>query len=182
MVGILRDQGRRGDRHRPDRVPHACRARPIRRSASRWHGRVRLRGSSKPHPTASFITATEGPLGILARRHRAWRASTASLHHELSHQVSGIPLRARPGAAQSLGPTRIVRRFHNAGRGCMVATDVARTRPSAHAAFNNLLLLVARRRPRRCSGRAPEADLKLPRPCLPLRRPRRGGEEPARRS
>lgn len=62
--------------------------------------------------------ATEGPLGLLARRHclRAGHGFTTSYHTKFPEYVA-----ARFPVPEATG-YRLVRWFHNAGHGCMVAT------------------------------------------------------------
>ena len=165
--------GRRGDRHRARPVPHACRARPIRRSRLRWRGRARSRGSSKPIRAAFVHIATEGPLGILARRHclARRRAFTTSYHTKFPEYLS-----ARVPVPHSWGYA-FMRWFHNAGRGCMVATaslgaDLAAPRLQATCCSGRAASTTTLFRPR--AERRPRAAA----PDLPLRRSRRGGEEP----
>ena len=104
--------------------------------------------------------ATEGPLGMLARRHCL--AREARLHHQLSHQVPRISFGARAGAAllglrlHALVP-QCRARLHGGDR--LARATILRAR-----GFTQPAVLVARRRPRRCSGRGPGADLGLPRP------------------
>ncbi len=102
--------------------------------------------------------ATEGPLGILARRYcmARKRPFTTSYHTKFPEYLS-----ARVPVPQSWGYA-YMRRFHNAGCGCMVATMSLRD-DLARRGFNNLLFWSrgvdsTLFRPR------PGADLHLPRP------------------
>jgi glycosyltransferase involved in cell wall biosynthesis len=102
--------------------------------------------------------ATEGPLGLLARRHClvTRRPFTTSYHTKFPEYLS-----ARVPVPQSWGYA-YMRWFHNAGRGCMVATVSLRD-DLASRGFNNLMFWsrgvdAELFRPR------PGADLKLPRP------------------
>jgi glycosyltransferase involved in cell wall biosynthesis len=108
---------------------------------------------------AEFVhIATEGPLGMLARRHclASGRGFTTSYHTRFPEYVSArIPV---PEA----WTYAIVRRFHNSGLGCMVATPSIRAELAARG-FRNLMrwsrgVDTALFRPR------PGADLGLARP------------------
>jgi glycosyltransferase involved in cell wall biosynthesis len=107
---------------------------------------------------ACLHIATEGPLGLLARRYALSRGRgfTTSYHTKFPEYLS-----ARVPVPLSWG-YGFMRRFHNAGKGCMVATASLRD-DLAGRGFNNLMLWSrgvdhALFRPR--SG----ADLGLPRP------------------
>ncbi len=109
-------------------------------------------------PHAFVHIATEGPLGILSRRHCIVRkrAFTTSYHTKFPEYLS-----ARVPVPQSWGYA-FMRRFHNAGCGCMVATISLRD-DLARRGFRNLLFWSrgvdhALFRPR------PEAVLAFPRP------------------
>ena len=102
--------------------------------------------------------ATEGPLGMLARRHcvKRGRGFTTSYHTKFPEYVAArAPLPLSWGYA-------FMRRFHNAGLGCMVATQSLEADLAAHG-FRNLMRWPrgvdhALFRPR------PGADLGFPRP------------------
>ncbi len=102
--------------------------------------------------------ATEGPLGVLARRHcvKRGRGFTTSYHTKFPEYVAArVPLPLAWGYA-------FMRRFHNAGLGCMVATQSLQDDLAAHG-FRNLMRWPrgvdhALFRPR------PDADLGFPRP------------------
>lgn len=102
--------------------------------------------------------ATEGPLGFLARRHllARGRGFTTSYHTKFPEYLS-----ARVPVPHSWGYA-VVRRFHNAGLGCMVATPSLRDDLAARG-FERLFLWSrgvdgALFRPRA------DADLGYPRP------------------
>jgi len=102
--------------------------------------------------------ATEGPLGMLARRHcvKRGRGFTTSYHTKFPEYVAArAPLPLAWGYA-------FMRRFHNAGLGCMVATQSLEVDLAAHG-FRNLM-----RWPRGVDHALfhprPGADLGFPRP------------------
>ncbi|MBZ8135299.1 glycosyltransferase family 1 protein [Afifella sp. IM 167] len=102
--------------------------------------------------------ATEGPLGLLARRHclATHRTFTTSYHTKFPEY-----LRARAPVPVSLS-YRFMRWFHNAGSGCMVATPTLEAELESRG-FRNLMrwsrgVDAETFRPR------PEADLGLKRP------------------
>jgi glycosyltransferase involved in cell wall biosynthesis len=108
---------------------------------------------------AEFVhIATEGPLGVLARRYAQSqsRGFTTSYHTRFPEYVAArLPVRLTWGYAY-------MRRFHNAGLGCMVPTRSIREELAAHG-FRNLMSW--------CRGvdhelfrPRPDADLGLPRP------------------
>jgi 1,2-diacylglycerol 3-alpha-glucosyltransferase/glucuronosyltransferase len=109
-------------------------------------------------PDAFLHIATEGPLGLLARRHAIARGRgfTTSYHTKFPEYLSArVPVPLSWGYA-------FMRRFHNAGQACMVATMSLRDDLSRRG-FRNLVFWSrgvdhALFRPR------PEADLGLPRP------------------
>ncbi len=109
-------------------------------------------------PGAFLHIATEGPLGILARRYALARnlGFTTSYHTKFPEYLSArVPVPLSWGYA-------FMRRFHNAGSACMVATASLRD-DLARRGFKNLVFWSrgvdhALFRPR------PEADLGLPRP------------------
>jgi glycosyltransferase involved in cell wall biosynthesis len=102
--------------------------------------------------------ATEGPLGILARRHcvKRGRGFTTSYHTKFPEYVA-----ARAPVPLAWGYA-FMRRFHNAGLGCMVATQSLEADLAAHG-FRNLM-----RWPRGVDHELfrprPGADLGFPRP------------------
>lgn len=102
--------------------------------------------------------ATEGPLGLLARRHcvARRRVFTTSYHTKFPEYLS-----ARLPVPQSWGYA-FMRRFHNAGRGCMVATVSLRD-DLAERGFRNLLFW-SRGVDHTLFRPRPGADLGLPRP------------------
>ncbi|MGH6925577.1 MAG: glycosyltransferase family 4 protein [Propylenella sp.] len=109
-------------------------------------------------PSAFVHIATEGPLGMLARRYciARGRPFTTSYHTKFPEYLS-----ARVPVPKSWGYA-FMRRFHGAGRGCMVATRSLRDDLAARG-FRNLMLWsrgvdAALFRPR------PGADLGLKRP------------------
>ena len=102
--------------------------------------------------------ATEGPLGWLARRAclRAGRPFTTSYHTRFPEYVAArMPVPSRPLYG-------VVRRFHNAGAGCMVATPSLATELAAHG-FRNLMRWSRGVDADLFRPRA-DADLGLPRP------------------
>jgi glycosyltransferase involved in cell wall biosynthesis len=102
--------------------------------------------------------ATEGPLGILARRHclRRGRGFTTSYHTKFPEYV------AARAPVPSSWLYAFMRRFHNAGRGCMVATPSLRADLAARGFAN--LMDWSRGVDHRHFRPRPEADLGLPRP------------------
>ena len=114
-----------------------------------------LVGAARP----DFIhIATEGPLGMLARRHclKRGRGFTTSYHTKFPEYLAArVPLPHAWAYAW-------MRRFHNAGLGCMVATASLEADLAAHG-FRNLM-----RWPRGVDSELfhprPGADLGLPRP------------------
>ena len=109
--------------------------------------------------TDAFVhIATEGPLGLLARRHciARKRPFTTSYHTKFPEYLS-----ARVPVPQSWGYA-FMRWFHNAGRGCMVATVSLRD-DLASRGFKNLLFW-SRGVDSELFRPRPGADLKLPRP------------------
>ncbi len=110
-------------------------------------------------PQSAFVhIATEGPLGMLARRIclASGRAFTTSYHTKLPEYLSArVPVPLSWGSA-------FMRRFHGAGRGCMVATPSLRADLAARG-FENLMLW-SRGVDHRLFRPRPEADLGLPRP------------------
>ena len=108
---------------------------------------------------ADFVhIATEGPLGILARRARLKRGRpfTTSYHTKFPEYVS-----ARWPVPVSWGHA-LMRRFHNAGRGCMVATPSVLA-DLAEVGIRNLMLWT-RGVDHKLFRPQPHADLGLPRP------------------
>ena len=156
-VDILRGGGDPVEVIAPDRfttVP--CPTYPEIRLALAGPGRV---GRIIEDARAGFVhIATEGPLGLAARRHciGAGRGFTTSYHTRFPEYVSArIPVPLAWGY-------RFVRRFHNAGLGCMVATPSLQADLAARG-FRNLMQWSrgvdhGLFRPR------PGADLGLPRP------------------
>jgi glycosyltransferase involved in cell wall biosynthesis len=108
---------------------------------------------------ADFVhIATEGPLGMLARRHclARGRGFTTSYHTRFPEYVSArVPVPAAWTYA-------IVRRFHNSGLGCMVATPSLEAELAARG-FRNLMRW-SRGVDRELFRPRPGADLGLPRP------------------
>lgn len=107
----------------------------------------------------SFVhIATEGPLGFLARRHcmSRGRSFTTSYHTKFPEYLA-----ARAPAPLSWG-YGVMRRFHNSGLGCMVATQSLRADLAARG-FRNLLLW-SRGVDHDLFRPRPDADLGLPRP------------------
>jgi glycosyltransferase involved in cell wall biosynthesis len=102
--------------------------------------------------------ATEGPLGILARWHclARKRGFTTSYHTKFPEYLS-----ARVPVPQSWGYA-FMRWFHNAGRGCMVATASLRD-DLERRGFTNLVYW-SRGVDHELFRPRPGADLKLPRP------------------
>ncbi len=109
-------------------------------------------------PNALIHIATEGPLGMLARRHvlSRRRAFTTSYHTKFPEYLS-----ARVPVPHSWGYA-FMRRFHNAGSGCMVATVSLRD-DLARRGFNNLLFW-SRGVDHHLFAPRPGADLGLKRP------------------
>ena len=109
-------------------------------------------------PGAFVHIATEGPLGLLARRHcvARKRVFTTSYHTKFPEYLS-----ARVPVPQSWGYA-FMRRFHNAGSGCMVATISLRD-DLARRGFRNLLFW-SRGVDHQLFRPRPGADLGLPRP------------------
>jgi glycosyltransferase involved in cell wall biosynthesis len=108
---------------------------------------------------ADFIhIATEGPLGMLARRYALAqrRAYTTSYHTKFPEYVAA---RAPVPIAWTYA---VVRRFHNSGVGCMVATP-SLERDLAARGFRNLMRW-PRGVDRDLFRPRPGADLGLPRP------------------
>lgn len=102
--------------------------------------------------------ATEGPLGMLARRHclSARRGFTTSYHTRFPEYVAArVPVPVSWSYA-------IVRRFHNAGLGCMVTTPSLRAKLKTRG-FRNLMCW-SRGVDRTLFRPRPGADLGLPRP------------------
>ncbi len=102
--------------------------------------------------------ATEGPLGILARRHALARRRgfTTSYHTKFPEYLS-----ARVPVPHSWGYA-FMRRFHNAGEGCMVATASLHDDLSRRG-FKNLMFW-SRGVDHALFHPRPDADLGLPRP------------------
>jgi glycosyltransferase involved in cell wall biosynthesis len=157
VVGILRDQGDAVTVIAPDRFRSLpCPTYPEIPLAMAWPGEIaRL---IEADPTAFVHIATEGPLGILARRHclARRRSFTTSYHTKFPEYLS-----ARVPVPQSWGYA-FMRWFHNAGRGCMVATESLGS-DLQRRGFNNLLFW-SRGVDHTLFRPRPEADLKLPRP------------------
>ena len=102
------------------------------RLALATYGRV-ARAIEKGQPSYVHI-ATEGPLGLKARRWclRNGMAFTTSYHTRFPEYLSArLPVPERWLYA-------LVRRFHNAGAGCMVATETLASELSARG-FRNLM-------------------------------------------
>ncbi len=102
--------------------------------------------------------ATEGPLGLLARRYAmsAGRGFTTSYHTKFPEYLSArVPVPLSWGYA-------FMRRFHNAGLGCMVATESLRD-DLAGRGFRNLCFW-SRGVDHALFHPRPDADLGLPRP------------------
>jgi glycosyltransferase involved in cell wall biosynthesis len=102
--------------------------------------------------------ATEGPLGLMARRHclKSGRGYTTSYHTKFPEYVTALA----PVPLEWL--YAFMRRFHNGGRGCMVATESLEAELRRRG-FRNLMrwsrgVDAELFRPR------PDADLGLPRP------------------
>jgi glycosyltransferase involved in cell wall biosynthesis len=110
-------------------------------------------------PASAFIhIATEGPLGILARRYcmARGRPFTTSYHTKFPEYLS-----ARVPVPKSWGYA-FMRRFHSAGCGCMVAAPSLREDLSARG-FGRLMLW-SRGVDTQLFRPRPDADLGLPRP------------------
>ena len=110
------------------------------------------------HPSAFIHLATEGPVGIMARRHclARGRPFTSSYHTKFPEYLSArVPVPLSWGYA-------FMRWFHNPGRGCMVATVSLRD-DLARRGFTNLLFW-SRGVDHTLFRPRPGADLKLPRP------------------
>jgi glycosyltransferase involved in cell wall biosynthesis len=108
---------------------------------------------------ADFVhIATEGPLGMLARRHclAGGRGFTTSYHTRFPEYLS-----ARMPVPKAW-TYAIVRRFHNSGLGCMVATPSLEAELAARG-FRNLMRW-SRGVDRELFRPRPAADLGLPRP------------------
>jgi glycosyltransferase involved in cell wall biosynthesis len=102
--------------------------------------------------------ATEGPLGLLARRHalRSGRGFTSSYHTKFPEYVAArVPVPVAWTYA-------LVRRFHNAGRGCMVATASLEADLAARGFLH--LIRWARGVDHELFRPRADADLGLPRP------------------
>ncbi len=102
--------------------------------------------------------ATEGPLGLLARRRAISRGRgfTTSYHTKFPEYLSArVPVPLSWGYA-------FMRRFHNAGEACMVATESLRD-DLGRRGFKNLVFW-SRGVDHTLFRPRPEADLKLPRP------------------
>jgi 1,2-diacylglycerol 3-alpha-glucosyltransferase/glucuronosyltransferase len=109
-------------------------------------------------PEAFLHIATEGPLGLLARRHALSRGRgfTTSYHTKFPEYLSArVPVPLSWGYA-------FMRRFHNAGLACMVATNSLRD-DLAQRGFNNLVYW-SRGVDHSLFHPRPDADLGLPRP------------------
>jgi glycosyltransferase involved in cell wall biosynthesis len=109
-------------------------------------------------PTAFVHIATEGPLGMLARRWciRRGRPFSTSYHTKFPEYLSArVPVPLSWGYA-------FMRRFHNAGTGCMVATKTLHDDLSARG-FKNLMFW-SRGVDHRLFRPRPDTDLGLPRP------------------
>jgi len=109
-------------------------------------------------PDAFLHIATEGPLGLLARRHALARGRgfTTSYHTKFPEYLSArVPVPLSWGYA-------FMRRFHNAGMACMVATNSLRD-DLAGRGFNNLVHW-SRGVDHSLFHPRPGADLGLPRP------------------
>jgi glycosyltransferase involved in cell wall biosynthesis len=109
-------------------------------------------------PSAFVHIATEGPLGFLARRYcmARGRPFSTSYHTKFPEYLS-----ARVPVPKSWGYA-FMRRFHNAGRGCMVATPSLRDDLAARG-FNSLMLW-SRGVDHHLFRPRPDADLGLERP------------------
>jgi glycosyltransferase involved in cell wall biosynthesis len=102
--------------------------------------------------------ATEGPLGILARRHclARGRGFTTSYHTKFPEYLAArVPVPVSWAYAY-------LRRFHNAGRGCMVATESLKA-DLARRGFRNLIIW-SRGVDHEHFKPRPSADLGFPRP------------------
>ena len=135
-------------------------ARPIPTSGSRSPSPRRIgRRIDEAAPDHIHI-ATEGPIGWLTRRYCLKRKRR--FHHQLPHPVSRIRV-----APASRIPERLtyaaLRRFPRA-RGGGDGADADDRRRSHPPRLPACAAMDARRRPRRCSGRAPDPALDLPRP------------------
>jgi glycosyltransferase involved in cell wall biosynthesis len=107
---------------------------------------------------AHLHIATEGPLGLLARRHAMARRRifTTSYHTKFPEYLSArVPVPLSWGYA-------FMRRFHNTGAGCMVATESLRE-DLARRGFKNLVFWSRGVDHSLFHPRA-DADLGLPRP------------------
>ncbi len=109
-------------------------------------------------PGSFLHIATEGPLGLLARRHAIARnrGFTTSYHTKFPEYLSArVPVPLSWGYA-------FMRRFHNAGEACMVATVSLRD-DLTRRGFKNLVFW-SRGVDHALFRPQPEADLGLPRP------------------
>ncbi len=157
VAGMLRSRGDTVDVIAPDRFRTLpCPTYPEIRLALARPGQVaRLIDKAD----ASFVhIATEGPLGILARRHCLSRGLgfTTSYHTKFPEYLA-----VRAPVPLSWGYS-FMRRFHNAGLGCMVATQSLMADLAARQ-FRNLLLW-SRGVDHELFRPRPDADLGLPRP------------------
>lgn len=157
MVRILREGGNQVAVIAPDSFRTLpCPTYPEIRLALARPGRV---GAMIEESGAEFIhIATEGPLGIAARRQclSRRRPFTTSYHTKFPEYLSArVPVPLSWGYA-------FMRRFHNAGIGCMVATASLQA-DLAGRGFRNLLRW-SRGVDRNLFRPRPGADLGLPRP------------------
>jgi glycosyltransferase involved in cell wall biosynthesis len=157
VVGLLRGWGDEVAIVAPDRfrtVP--CPTYPeIRLSLARPRQIARLIDASR----ADFLhIATEGPLGLLARRHAlsSGRGFTTSYHTKFPEYVSArVPVPVSWGYAY-------MRRFHNGGLGCMVPTASIRAELASHGIGK--LMRWSRGVDQELFRPRADADLGLPRP------------------
>ena len=158
VTRILREQGDEVSVIAPDRfrtIP--CPTYPEIRLALARPSDIATLMDETPQPAFVHI-ATEGPLGMLARQVclARGRSFTTSYHTKLPEYLSArVPVPLSWGSA-------FMRRFHRAGRGCMVATPSLRDDLAARG-FENLMLW-SRGVDHRLFRPRPAADLGLPRP------------------
>lgn len=157
VAGVLRDWDDEVEVIAPDRFRTLpCPTYPEIRLALARPGQVpELIEAAKP----DFVhIATEGPLGILARRHclKRGRGFTTSYHTKFPEYL------AARGPVPMSWSYAYMRRFHNAGLGCMVATASLQAELRARG-FRNLLSWSRGVDHQMFRPRA-DADLGLPRP------------------
>ena len=128
--------------------------------------------STRPGPTPSISpprARSASPCAAGASRNG--RPFTTSYHTRFPEYLARARCRSRERLTYA-----VLRRFHNAGRGCMVATTIA-ARRARRARLQQPRCSGRAASTASCSGRAPDARARPAAADLPLRRPRRGREE-----